>query len=73
MEKKEFSVGNTSNAIEKIESSGGAGPDFIRPSTGELRRYKPKPKKTRVVEVNEDNMYALVNEMYDLNKRSFFD
>ena len=55
-----------------FNSSGGAGSPFARPSTANLRRYSPV-KKTRVVEVNEQNMYALVNEMYDLRNRSYFD
>ena len=29
-------------------------------------------KKPRVVEVTQENMYALVNEIYDLKKRSYF-
>ena len=55
-----------------FESSGGAGSPFARPSTANFGRYTPV-KKTRVVEVSEQNMYALVNEIYDLRNRSFFD
>ena len=55
-----------------FNSSGGAGSPFVRPSTANLRRHTPL-KKTRVVKVNEQNMYALVNEMYDLRNRSYFE
>ena len=46
-----------------IASSGGAGSGFARPSTAGLRRVKMPLKKPRVVEITEDNMYALVNEI----------
>ena len=57
--------------ISKGGTSGGHGPEFASPSTG--RKFKVMSKKAKVVEVNEENMYALINEIYDLQKRSYFD
>ena len=31
-----------------------------------------KMPKERVIEVTEENMYALVNEIYDLKRKSYF-
>ena len=42
-----------------------------RPSTAGVRRPKNLPKE-RVIEVTEENMYALVNEIYDLKRKSYF-
>ena len=56
-----------------IESSGGAGPSFVRPSTaGQKRKTFVKPVKSRVIDVTQDNLNALVNEICDLKKRSYY-
>ncbi len=65
-------VSTDPGTVVKIETSGGGGADFARPSTAQARRFKPNMPKEKVIEITEDNMYALVNEVSDLKHKSFY-
>ena len=56
----------SSISIPIIESSGGQGTDFVRPSTAIANKVQYSNKKSRVIEVTDENMYALVNQIYSL-------